>query len=85
MSTNYDVAVLGAGIVGAACARECVRAGMSVVVIERDTVANGATGAAMGHVVVMDLYGNVKDLLCKRRVVGFRIVRSGRLTIASYN
>jgi glycine/D-amino acid oxidase-like deaminating enzyme len=54
MSTNYDVAVLGAGIVGAACALECVRAGMSVVVIERDTVASGATGAAMGHVVVMD-------------------------------
>ena len=28
MSATYDVAVLGAGIVGAACALECARAGM---------------------------------------------------------
>jgi D-hydroxyproline dehydrogenase subunit beta len=51
---KYDVAILGAGIVGAACALEFARAGMTVAVIERDTVASGATGAAMGHVVVMD-------------------------------
>ena len=54
MSATSDVVVLGAGIVGAACALECARGGMSVTVIERDTVASGATGAAMGHVVVMD-------------------------------
>ena len=54
MSASYDVAVLGAGIVGAACAFECARAGMTVAILERDTVASGATGAAMGHIVVMD-------------------------------
>jgi glycine/D-amino acid oxidase-like deaminating enzyme len=46
--------VLGAGIVGAACALEFANAGMSVAVVEREAVAAGATGAAMGHVVVMD-------------------------------
>jgi D-hydroxyproline dehydrogenase subunit beta len=51
---NYDAVVLGAGIVGAACALEFAVAGMSVAVLERDVVAGGATGAAMGHVVVMD-------------------------------
>ncbi|HZD50740.1 MAG TPA: FAD-dependent oxidoreductase [Silvibacterium sp.] len=54
MSASIDVAVVGAGIVGAACALEFARAGMSVTVIERDAVASGATGAAMGHIVVMD-------------------------------
>jgi D-hydroxyproline dehydrogenase subunit beta len=54
MSRTYDVAVIGAGIVGAACALEFARAGLRVAIIERDSVASGATGAAMGHVVVMD-------------------------------
>jgi glycine/D-amino acid oxidase-like deaminating enzyme len=54
MSGTYDVAVFGAGIVGAACALECARAGMHVAVIEKNAVASGATGAAMGHVVIMD-------------------------------
>ena len=54
MSATYDVVILGAGIVGAACALECARAGMTVAVIEKNAVASGATGAAMGHVVIMD-------------------------------
>ena len=54
MTATCDVAVVGAGIVGAACALEFARAGMSVTVIEGENVARGATGAAMGHVVVMD-------------------------------
>lgn len=50
----YDVAVVGAGIVGAACADECSRRGMKVVLLDRDMVGGGATAAGMGHVVVMD-------------------------------
>jgi glycine/D-amino acid oxidase-like deaminating enzyme len=54
MSTAaYDVVVVGAGIVGAACADEFARRGMRVIVVDRD-VAGGATTAAMGHIVVMD-------------------------------
>jgi D-hydroxyproline dehydrogenase subunit beta len=53
-NTTYDVVIVGAGIVGAACAYECVQRGMRVAVIDRDIVGGGATGAAMGHIVVMD-------------------------------
>ncbi|MGE5206956.1 MAG: NAD(P)/FAD-dependent oxidoreductase [Chlamydiota bacterium] len=51
---TYDVVIIGAGIVGAACARECTRAGLHVAVVEADFVGGGATAAGMGHIVVMD-------------------------------
>ena len=54
MIQTCDVAILGCGIVGSACALECARAGMSVIVIEQDTPGSGATAAGMGHIVVMD-------------------------------
>jgi D-hydroxyproline dehydrogenase subunit beta len=50
----YDVAIVGAGIVGAACADEFARRGLRVVVVDCDTVGSGATAAGMGHIVVMD-------------------------------
>ena len=54
MST-YDVAVLGAGIVGAACARSLAMAGMRVTVLDRGPVGGSDVAAAgMGHLVVMD-------------------------------
>jgi len=51
---SFDVIVIGAGIIGCACALECVQAGVRVAVMERDVPAGGATAAGMGHVVVMD-------------------------------
>jgi D-hydroxyproline dehydrogenase subunit beta len=51
---TYDVAIIGAGIVGAACADALTRAGASVMVVEPDVVGGGATAAGMGHIVVMD-------------------------------
>jgi D-hydroxyproline dehydrogenase subunit beta len=50
----YDVVVVGAGIVGAACADEFARRGLRVAVVDRDFVGSGATAAGMGHIVVMD-------------------------------
>jgi len=54
MSLRYDAIVLGAGIVGAACALELARGGLRVAVVERDAVGSGATAAGMGHIVAMD-------------------------------
>ena len=51
---TYDVVVVGAGIVGAACADEFAGRGMRVAVVDGDSVGSGATAAAMGHIVVMD-------------------------------
>lgn len=50
----FDAIVLGAGIVGAACAMELAEAGMRVAIVEPGVVGGGATAAGMGHVVVMD-------------------------------
>src|ERR671930_559672 len=49
-SSAYDVVIIGAGIVGAACAAE----GLRVAVVEAGMVGGGATAAGMGHLVVMD-------------------------------
>ncbi len=54
MSASFDVVIVGAGVVGSACARECARAGMSVAIVEGGALGGGATAAGMGHVVVMD-------------------------------
>ena len=54
-SHPYDALVVGAGIVGAACARELAQAGLHVAVCEQtDVVGGGATAAGMGHLAVMD-------------------------------
>src|SRR5580700_2134476 len=50
----YDVVVVGAGIVGAACADEFARRGLRVAIVDRAFVGSGATAAGMGHIVVMD-------------------------------
>jgi len=52
--TSFDVVVAGGGIVGAACAAACARAGMRVALVEREMIGGGATAAGMGHIVVMD-------------------------------
>ncbi len=54
MPPTYDVAIAGAGIVGAAVADECAAAGLRVVVVEPGPIGGGATAAGMGHIVVMD-------------------------------
>ncbi len=51
---GYDAIIVGAGIVGAACADELARRGLRVGVIDRDVIGSGATAAGMGHIVVMD-------------------------------
>src|SRR5580700_9100467 len=54
MSKSFDVIIVGAGIVGAACAAECARAGLKTLVLDRGIVGGGTTAAGMGHIVVMD-------------------------------
>lgn len=46
--------MVGAGIVGAACAWYAARAGLSVVVVDRGPVAGGTTGAGEGNLLVSD-------------------------------
>ncbi|MEV5726242.1 NAD(P)/FAD-dependent oxidoreductase [Streptomyces pharetrae] len=49
-----DVVIVGAGVVGAACAYYATRAGLSVAVVDRGPVAGGTTGAGEGNLLVSD-------------------------------
>ena len=51
---SYDVAIVGAGIVGAACAASLSASGLRVLVLESKGIATGTTAAGMGHIVLMD-------------------------------
>lgn len=46
--------VVGAGMVGAACALYAARAGLEVILVDRGPVAGGTTGAGEGNLLVSD-------------------------------
>ena len=54
MARAAEIVIVGAGIVGAACAREFARAGHDVLVLDASAPGAGTTAAGMGHIVVMD-------------------------------
>jgi glycine/D-amino acid oxidase-like deaminating enzyme len=54
MNQHFDAVVVGAGIVGAACAASLARAGMHVAIVERGGIGGETTSAGMGHIVVLD-------------------------------
>ncbi len=53
-AARHDAIVIGAGIVGAACAHALALEGMRVLVLDARYPAGGSTAAGMGHLVVMD-------------------------------
>ncbi|TFD72898.1 NAD(P)/FAD-dependent oxidoreductase [Cryobacterium gelidum] len=49
-----DVIIVGAGIIGAACARSLAAAGCDVTVVDRGTTAGGTSSACEGNLLVSD-------------------------------
>ncbi|MFJ4973063.1 NAD(P)/FAD-dependent oxidoreductase [Streptomyces sp. NPDC088755] len=49
-----DLVVIGAGVVGAACAYYAAQAGLSVAVVDRGPVAGGTSGSGEGNLLVSD-------------------------------
>ena len=63
---SADVAVIGGGIVGAAAAYELASAGLSVVLVERDDLASGASGRNPGFVWMHTRRSGPQMVLSKR-------------------
>lgn len=63
MTAHYDIAVVGAGIVGLASALAAARRGLSVVVIDRSAQADGASIRNFGFVTVT---GQSRGLVWRR-------------------
>jgi glycine/D-amino acid oxidase-like deaminating enzyme len=51
---NADVVVIGAGIIGAACARALARAGMNVIIVDRTAPASATSARGEGNLLVSD-------------------------------
>lgn len=51
---SLDAVIVGAGVVGAACAYYAGRSGLRVAVVDRGPVAGGTTGAGEGNLLVSD-------------------------------
>ena len=52
--TRFDLAIVGAGMVGVCLALDAVDAGLRTVLIDQQPPGQGASAAAMGHLVVLD-------------------------------
>ncbi len=88
-----DVVVVGAGIVGAACAYYLSRAGLRVTVLERGAVASGTSSAGEGNLLVSDkepgpeltlaVRSNALWLTLGEEVGGFELDRKGSVMVAS--
>src|SRR3954452_11858678 len=54
MPSSPDVVVVGAGVVGAACAFQLAAAGVRVRLLDRSFVASGSSGSCEGNVLAWD-------------------------------
>lgn len=59
---NPDVIVIGAGIIGAACALELQTLGRDVLLVDAHYPGGGVTAAGMGHLVALDESEDELDL-----------------------
>ncbi|MFL6631454.1 MAG: NAD(P)/FAD-dependent oxidoreductase [Massilia sp.] len=75
-----DVIVVGAGIVGAACAAELQALGRDVLLVDGSVPGGGVTAAGMGHLVALDETDDELDLclLSLARWDAYLSTRAGR-------
>ena len=87
---DCDLVVVGAGIVGLAHAVEAQRRGLSVVVVERDDRAVGASVRNFGHACITGQSGRTLELARASRArwielgrqAGFAVAESGAVVVA---
>lgn len=78
----FDLAVVGAGIIGLSCARAAALRGLRVIVIDRDAQANGASVRNFGYVSVTGQErGAVWDLARRSSIVWRDVARDAGIPI----
>ena len=68
MKTNYDVVIVGGGVIGSAVARELSRYKLSICVLEKELdVCNGTSGRNTGllHSGILHEKGSLLEFPCK--------------------
>lgn len=79
---SYDLAIVGAGIVGLAHALAAVRRGKKVVVIDRDSFANGASIRNFGFVTVTGQQaGDCWQMAVRSREVWAEVSEAARIPL----
>ena len=82
VSTSFDLAIVGAGILGLAHALAAARRGLRVVVLERDAQANGASVRNFGLVTVNGQEAGVtRERALRSREVWEEVAREARIPI----
>ncbi len=81
-ATTYDLAIVGAGMVGVCLALDATGAGLRTLLIDRQPPGQGASAAAMGHLLILD--SDADELALTR--LGLRRWREyGELPAAQWN
>jgi len=80
---RYDLAVVGGGIVGLAHAWHAVRAGLRVVVLERDEFAVGASVRNFGHVCTSAQSGLAYEYALRAREEWLALAREAGVPVAA--
>ena len=65
--TDFDVIIVGAGVVGLSVSRACAQAGMRVAVIDRNTRIGAETSSRNSEVIHAGIYyptGSLKAQFC---------------------
>jgi FAD dependent oxidoreductase TIGR03364 len=83
LPARFDLAVVGAGIVGLAHAWHAVRAGLTVVVLERDEFAVGASVRNFGHICTTAQSGFVYEYALRAREEWLRLATDAGLPVAT--
>src|SRR3954454_3375497 len=93
MPSSPDVVVVGAGVVGAACAYQLAAAGVRVRLLDRSFVGSGSSGACEGNVLAWDKElerelpvalrsGGLRKRLAAEMADNFEYDRKGSVVIA---
>jgi geranylgeranyl reductase family protein len=75
----YQVAVIGAGPMGSFAAERLARAGLRVLMLERDPVPGASTVCGGGMHIEVPRYASLPDGVIERRLTACRLVVSGKV------